>query len=169
MLCVREIYNLEQAHWRKDTNPDSDPTFHHLHSERNITDIETRRRSHRRAGYPPVPQRKDPVCSRLCSRGVFLLVVYGFLPIIFVFGLWTQKKWAWTLTLLLGLTEIAWIVTEVVLLYNLGFIFFYPLIAGMGIVTAALCLLPSVRRFYSRPNITEKIRTKSITEKETIA
>ena len=101
--------------------------------------------------------------------GMFLLIVYGFLPIIFAFGLWTQKKWAWALTLLLGLVEIAWITTEVILFYNLGFFIFYPIIAGMGVATAALCLLHSVRRFYFGAHTTEKIGIESVAKQETIA
>ncbi len=82
--------------------------------------------------------------------GIFLIVVYGFLPLILSYGLWVQKRWAWILTILLGITEIGWITTEVVIFYDLGFFFFYPIIAGMGIITVALCTLPSVRKFYSK-------------------
>ena len=82
--------------------------------------------------------------------GIFLLGVYGFLPLILSYGLWIQKRWAWILTILLGITEIGWIATEVVIFYDLGFFFFYPIIAGMGIITVALCAMTSVRKFYSK-------------------
>ena len=82
--------------------------------------------------------------------GVFLIAVYGLLPLILSYGLWVQRRWAWILTIILGVTEIGWITTEVVIFFDLGFFFFYPIIAGMGIVTVALCAIPSVRRFYSR-------------------
>ena len=132
--------------------------------------MDTGRRIYRRSSYSSISQRKDSNCSRLFHCGIFLLIVYGFLPIIIVFGLWNQKKWAWRLTLPLGLVEIAWIATEVILFYNLGFFFFYPIIAGMGVATSALCLLPSVRRFYFGQHIiNEKIRMKSVREQETVA
>lgn len=117
----------------------------------------------------PYLRDKIPFVQDFTIVGAYLLVVYGFLPIIFSFGLWTQKKWAWTFTLLLGLIEIIWITAEVILFYNLGFIFFYPLIAGIGATTVTLCLLPSVRRFYPGLHTTEKIGTKSVTRVETKA
>jgi len=82
--------------------------------------------------------------------GIFLIVVYGLLPLALVYGLWTGRKLGWTLTLLLGVTEIPWIAAEVFMFYDLGFFFFYPIIAGMGVVTLVLCCLPGVRRFYAR-------------------
>lgn len=100
--------------------------------------------------------------------GAFLLIVYGFLPTISAFGMWIQKKWSWILTLLLGLTEIAWISTEVILFYDLGFIFFYPLIAGMGAVTVALCLLSSVRVFFFGKYATDTTSSKPIIRQETM-
>lgn len=114
----------------------------------------------------PYLRERIPFVHDFTIVGAFLLIVYGLLPIIFASGLWIQKKWAWLLTLLLGLTEMAWIATEVILFYYLGFIFFYPLIAGMGAATTALCFLPSVRTFYSGPHATEKTRSKPIIEQE---
>ncbi len=113
----------------------------------------------------PYLRQQLPFLSDFTAAGIFLLVVYGFLPIVFSYGLWTQKRWAWTLTLLLGLAEIVWIGTEVVLFYNLGFFFFYSIIAVMGAVTVALCLLPSVRKFYSsyRKIVTREQSAKSPT------
>ena len=49
----------------------------------------------------------------------------------------------------MGFTEIVWIGYEIALFYNLGFFFFYPIIAGMAAVTVALSLLPLVRKFHS--------------------
>jgi hypothetical protein len=81
--------------------------------------------------------------------GVFLIVVYGIFPVILAYGLWGANRWSWILTILLGLTEIGWISVEVVIFYDFGFFFFYPIIAGMGAITVILCMLPSVRKFYS--------------------
>lgn len=89
-----------------------------------------------------------PFIADFTLVGLFLLVVYGLAPIGLAYGLWIKNRLAWRFTLVLGFTEIAWIATEVILFYDLGFFFFYPIIAGMGTVTVTLCLIPSVRRFY---------------------
>src|SRR5271165_3654642 len=80
--------------------------------------------------------------------GIFLVAVYGVLPIVFAYGVWTRSRLAWILTLLLGITEIVWIAAEIIMFSTFGFFFFYPIIAGMGVVTVGLSLLPSVRKFY---------------------
>jgi hypothetical protein len=98
-----------------------------------------------------VLKQRLPFIQDFTPVGIFLLVVYGILPLVFAYGLLTQRKHAWTLTLLLGITEIGWIVAELVIFPSFGFFFFYPIIAGMGAVTLILCLLRSTRRwFYQR-------------------
>ena len=98
----------------------------------------------------PVLTQKVPILSDFAPVGIFLLVVYGLFPLTLAYGLWFGRTLAWLLTLLLGITEIVWIVAEVVLFYDFGFFIFYPIVAGLGAVTATLCLFPSVRRFYQR-------------------
>ena len=58
--------------------------------------------------------------------GIWLIAVYGLLPILFDVGLLRRVRLAWLLTLLLGLTVVVWIVVEVVLFYALGFTPLYP-------------------------------------------
>ena len=101
----------------------------------------------------PLLRQKVPFVQDFTSVGLFLLVVYGILPIVFAYGLFKKIRWAWILTLLLGVTEIAWILAEVILFYDLGFFIFYPIIAGMGALTIVLCILPKVSSFYSRRSI----------------
>lgn len=98
----------------------------------------------------PVLRQRLPLIQDFTPVGVFLLVVYGLLPLMFTYGLWTRKKWAWGLTLLLGITEIAWIAAELMIFPSFGFFIFYPIIAGMGAATVILCLLPSTRRLFYR-------------------
>lgn len=89
-----------------------------------------------------------PFVEDFTPVAIFLLVAYGLIPILLSYGLWTRHGPAWLLTLCLGATEVIWIGIEVVIFYDLGYFFFYPIIAGMGVATLALCLVPSVRRFY---------------------
>lgn len=76
------------------------------------------------------------------------MAVYGVMPLALAYGLWVRMRLAWELTAALGVTEVVWIAAEVVLFYDFGFFIFYPIIAGMGVATLLLCLLPSVRTFY---------------------
>jgi hypothetical protein len=110
----------------------------------------------------PYLRERVPFLQNFAPVGVFLVIVYGLIPMILAYGLWSQKKWAWYLTLLLGITEITWIGAEVTIFYDLGFFFFYPIIAGMGAITVLLCLLPSVRNFYLGARIAPERKNESI-------
>jgi len=78
--------------------------------------------------------------------GAWLIVVYGMLPIVLSVGLWTQQRWAWIATIVLGFIEIAWIISETTILG--GFTILYPLYGGIGLLTVVISFLPSVRKFY---------------------
>jgi hypothetical protein len=79
--------------------------------------------------------------------GVWLIVIYGALPIILAAGLWFGKKWAWLGALGLGAVVVTWILVEVFLFYSFGFTIFYPLIGGIGVLTIAMLCLPSSREY----------------------
>jgi hypothetical protein len=80
--------------------------------------------------------------------GVWLIAVYGALPLLFDAGLLRRVRLAWFLTLMLGLTVVAWIAAEIALFAPLGFTPMYPLIGGIGAATVLISLLPSVRRYF---------------------
>jgi len=80
--------------------------------------------------------------------GVWLVALYGVLAIILAVGIWIGKKWAWTGGVALGGVVVAWILAEVLLFYSLGFVFFYPLIGGIGLLTITALVLPSTRRYF---------------------
>ena len=81
--------------------------------------------------------------------GVWLIVVFGLLPIILAIGLWFGKKWAWLGTPGLGVVVVTWILAEVFLFYSFGFTFFYPLIGGIGVLTIVVSYLPTTREYIS--------------------
>jgi hypothetical protein len=81
--------------------------------------------------------------------GVWLIAVYGVLPIILAAGLWFGKKWAWIGSIGLGAVLVTWIVAEVILFYSFGFTFFYPLIGGIGVLSIVLSYLPATREYTS--------------------
>ena len=98
----------------------------------------------------PYLTKSLPFIHDFVPVGIWLITVYGLLPILFDVGLLRRMRLAWLLTLLLGVTVVLWIVVEVALFYALGFTPLYPLIGGIGAATVVLSLLPPVRRYYSR-------------------
>ena len=83
--------------------------------------------------------------------GVWLITVFGMLPIIMAAGLWFGKRWAWIGAIGLGSIVLAWILVEVVLFYSFGFVLFYPLIGGIGVLTiVALSIRSSQQYFFVR-------------------
>jgi hypothetical protein len=91
-----------------------------------------------------------PFIHDFAPVGIWLIAVYGLLPILFDAGLLRGRRMAWILTTILGLTVVAWIAVELALFYApLGFTPMYPLIGGIGITILMLSLLPKVRGYYS--------------------
>lgn len=92
--------------------------------------------------------------------GLFLLVVYGLLPIPLLVALWTRPKlaslqalsrrfhehWAWLLVLGLCLVLIGWLALEVVLLRSMAPIQWVMVI--FSLVFLGVIMLPSLRRYY---------------------
>ena len=92
--------------------------------------------------------------------GLFLLVVYGILPLILLYSLWQRPRWAWmdsfnrwsrhhwtwTATVALSLVLIVWISIQLILI---GFQAPVQAITALiGVLLLILSLLPSVQRYY---------------------
>jgi hypothetical protein len=81
--------------------------------------------------------------------GVWLIAVFGMLPIVLAAGLWFGKGWAWIGSIGLGAIVVTWILAEIYLFYSFGFVFFYPLVGGIGALTIIALCLPSTKRYFS--------------------
>ncbi|MBX3064860.1 MAG: hypothetical protein KF726_17895 [Anaerolineae bacterium] len=100
----------------------------------------------------PVPNYQLP--------GLFLLTVFGVLPLFLLYSLFARPKseflkpltrsfhehWAWVATLLLGLLVLGWMVVQVAYIGMSAPIQYVILILGVLIV--GLDLLPSLRRYF---------------------
>jgi len=89
--------------------------------------------------------------------GLWLFSVYGVIPLIVAYGLWTRKKWSWTDSLtgrihmhwawmgavILGLILIIWTSFETLLWGPFVLMMIY---GALGFAVLCLSLLPSVRR-----------------------
>lgn len=80
--------------------------------------------------------------------GVWLIGVFGALPIVLTVGLWFGKKWAWLGSIGLGALVVTWILGEIFLFYSFGFVFFYPMIGGIGVITIIALNLPSTKQYF---------------------
>ncbi|MHC4582450.1 MAG: hypothetical protein ACYS14_13425 [Planctomycetota bacterium] len=93
--------------------------------------------------------------------GLFLLVAMGLTPIALTYGLltrpnwswaqalsiWSRHHWAWTGTLMLGVTLATWLIVQGLLI---GFNWPIQYItAANGLLIMLLALTPAVRRFYA--------------------
>ena len=100
--------------------------------------------------------------------GLFFVIFYGLLPILTLYGLWklprwqwtdtvnkwTKKNWAWTVTVVIGISLIAWIAVEIALIGSpIGLPRFLQVtMALLGVIFIALAMLPNVRT-YSKSRI----------------
>lgn len=89
-----------------------------------------------------------PYVADFMPFALWLVVVFAAFPAVLVYGLVTDRKWALIGSFALGALELVWIITQVVLLYPMGFTFWWPLIAGMGVVSLYLVITPTMRTFY---------------------
>jgi hypothetical protein len=98
----------------------------------------------------PYLTKSLPFIHDFVPVGIWLVAVYGVLPILFDVGLLRRARLAWLLTIALGLTVVVWIAAEIALFAAIGFTPLYPMIGGIGAAMVFVSSLPSVRRYYSR-------------------
>jgi hypothetical protein len=87
-----------------------------------------------------------PFIHDFAPVGIWLVTVYGVLPIVTAVGVWMLKRWACYMSASLGATLATWIGVELVMFSSFGFVIYYPVIGGIGLAILAVSLLPSVRR-----------------------
>ena len=89
---------------------------------------------------------KLPV-SNFTLPGLFLLVVMGITPLVLIFGLLRHSRWAWTGTLVLGITLAVWLTFQAILI---GFGEPIQQITAIdGALILLLTLAPGIRRYCS--------------------
>ncbi len=88
-----------------------------------------------------------PYVQDFMPFSLWLIIVFAAFPAVLSYALLKDWKWAAIGSLTLGALEIVWIATQVVLLYELGFTYLWPLIAGFGVATIYLTIRHSVRNY----------------------
>lgn len=92
----------------------------------------------------PYLTRAIPFIHDFVPIGIWLVMVFGVFPIAIEVGIWLRERWEWYASVFLGTVVVTWIAIEIPMFYSLGFIFYYPLIGGIGIAILGLSLLRSV-------------------------
>ena len=105
--------------------------------------------------------QETPVSDFLLP-GLFLLVVFAIGSVALIAGLlWRpapgllgrsatwHHHWAWVGTIAMGVTLVAWILYELTIFSERMVL--QPILFGVGIAMAALCALPSIRRYCAAP------------------
>lgn len=96
--------------------------------------------------------------------GLFLFVVMGILPLVLIFGLigkvewawlirmtaWSHYHWAWTGTVVLGISLLVWLAFQASLIGFQWPIQYITLTDGVLIVLTAI--YPSIRKYYVKSN-----------------
>lgn len=90
-----------------------------------------------------------PLLNDFTPIGIWLLVIFGLVPVVLALKLLRGNRRAWIATVVLGVVEVSWIGTELLMFSDLGFNPMYPLIGGIGVATLVIALLPSLRTYYS--------------------
>ena len=76
--------------------------------------------------------------------GMILFTVLGLFPLVVLYGLYTERGWAWPAVVIVGAALIVWIVVQGLII---GFGHWLQwLYLGLGFVLILLALFPSVRR-----------------------
>ena len=76
--------------------------------------------------------------------GMILFTVLGLVPLVVLYGLYTERGWAWPAASMIGIALLVWIVVQGLII---GFGHWLQwLYLGLGFVLILLALHPSVRR-----------------------
>jgi hypothetical protein len=93
--------------------------------------------------------------------GIILFGLLGVFPVAVALGLWFRPGWgwapgfaihlAWFAALAVGVALIVWILVQMAILR----FFLQPILLALGIAIIGVSLLPGVRRYYVKPEVSE--------------
>ncbi len=99
------------------------------------------------AAVLPFITQRLPFIHDFTPIGLWLVSVYGCLPIGMAIAVWKSRRWARHAAIVLGSVVIAWISAELLMFSSLGFTPMYPLIGGIGVAILGVSMLPSMRTY----------------------
>ena len=66
--------------------------------------------------------------------GLFLFIFFGLCTFVFLIGLWMNYRAGWILAMVISVTELLWILIQVILLYKVGFIIWQIIIPVIAVI-----------------------------------
>jgi hypothetical protein len=82
--------------------------------------------------------------------GVWLVLVYGALPLAILAGLWWARPWARRATILLSLVEMVWLGAQFVLMYGLGIAAPEVMVTVISVACLGFMFVPSDVAYFAR-------------------
>ena len=80
--------------------------------------------------------------------GLILFMVFGMGTILFLIGLWMKYKIGWISALLISVSELIWILLQIILLSSVGFIIWQFIIPIIAIMMIGFLLIKQNRLIY---------------------
>ena len=82
--------------------------------------------------------------------GLFLFVIFGIGTILFLIGLWMKYKIGWITAMLISVSELIWILIQIILLNSVGFIIWQLIIPAIAIMMITFLFIKKNRlKYYS--------------------
>ena len=80
--------------------------------------------------------------------GLILIFGFGICTFLFIMGLWLKYRIAWIGALIISLSELLWILIQLILLYSVGFIIWQLIIPAIAIITIIFLFIKQNREIY---------------------
>ena len=92
--------------------------------------------------------RKYIIVPDFLLPGLFLFVGFGLCTFIFLIALWMNFRVGWVGAMLISVAELVWILVQIILLYEVGFIIWQLIIPAIAVVMIIFLTYNKNREFY---------------------
>lgn len=110
-------------------------------------------------GMPASVLERSPFSSFVIP-GILLLLIFGFLPLLVLYGLYKKPQWtrayaltpfkalhaAWTFSLYIGFGQIIWIMVQTYMMDTVNIVHVFYM--SLGLLIQIVTLLPPVQRYF---------------------
>ncbi len=98
--------------------------------------------------------RKYIIVPDFLIPGLFLFFAFGICTFIVLIALWMNYRIGWIGAMMISLTELVWIVVQIILLYKVGFIIWQVIIPVIALIMILFLILKQNReKFFTNAKI----------------